>query len=99
MDGRSRLTTVGLLLVALVVTSACAERRAVTGGGEPPREAWAELKNAQGESVGSAVLREEGGRVRLVVHARGLAPGRHGIHVHGTGRCDPPTFASAGDHL
>jgi hypothetical protein len=28
----------------------------------------------------------------------GPAPGDHGLHLHTTGRCDPPTFESAGSH-
>src|SRR3546814_9421698 len=27
-----------------------------------------------------------------------MPPGQHGTHVHITGRCDAPTFKSAGDH-
>jgi Cu-Zn family superoxide dismutase len=28
-----------------------------------------------------------------------MPPGEHGIHVHEIGRCDPPTFATAGEHF
>lgn len=38
----------------------------------------------------------DGVRVRLV--AAGLPPGTHGMHVHEIGRCDGPTFTSAGPH-
>jgi Cu-Zn family superoxide dismutase len=31
------------------------------------------------------------------VHVEGLAPGRHGIHIHGVGACTP-TFTAAGGH-
>lgn len=92
------MITVGWLASWALLASACAERSLVATAERPP-EAWAELRNAQGESVGSAVLRDEGRQVRIVVHARGLTPGPHGIHVHAVGRCEPPTFASAGDHL
>jgi Cu-Zn family superoxide dismutase len=90
----------GLVLVAPLV-GACAEPRAASSERSADRllEAFAELKNGQGASVGSAVLREDGGRVRVVVQARGLTPGRHAIHIHGVGRCDPPAFLSAGDHF
>lgn len=93
------MTTAGWLLMSVAVTGACAERRESATAAERPREAWAELKNAEGQSVGSAVFREEGGRVRIVVQAQGLTPGRHGIHVHAVGRCEPPAFQSAGDHF
>jgi Cu-Zn family superoxide dismutase len=73
-------------------------------GGRPsaqdqPRMAWAELRDQSGESIGSAVLREEGSQIRLVVQASGLTPGRHGIHVHAVGRCEQPGFQSAGGHF
>jgi Cu-Zn family superoxide dismutase len=92
-----RATAAGWLLIATTLTGACA------GGRLPAREpsptAWAELKNARGESVGSAVFEEQRGRVRIVVQAAGLTPGRHGIHVHAVGRCEPPGFQSAGGHF
>ena len=97
MRGLDGKTAAGWILVIAAVTGACAERRVSASG--PSREAWAELKNTEGQSVGSAVLREEDGQVRIVVQAGGLTPGRHGIHIHAVGRCEPPTFQSAGDHF
>jgi superoxide dismutase, Cu-Zn family len=97
MRGLDGKTAAGWILLIAAVTGACAERRVSASG--PSREAWAELKNTEGQSVGSAVLREEDGQVRIVVQASGLTPGRHGIHIHAVGRCEPPTFQSAGDHF
>ncbi|MBI4010743.1 MAG: superoxide dismutase family protein [Candidatus Rokubacteria bacterium] len=70
------------------------------GGGGPGTgpTATADLKNAQGQSVGTATLTGQDGKVRLVVQARGLTPGKHGIHIHAVGRCEPPAFTSAGGH-
>jgi superoxide dismutase, Cu-Zn family len=81
---------------AMSLLAGCAGGRT---GGDPPRMAWAELRDLSGDSVGSAVLREEGGHVRIVVHAGGLAFGRHGVHLHAIGRCEPPGFQSAGGHF
>jgi Cu-Zn family superoxide dismutase len=48
--------------------------------------------------VGWAKLHEDGhGRVHVNVHATGLTPGTHGIHVHAVGTCTP-SFADAGGH-
>jgi superoxide dismutase, Cu-Zn family len=91
-----RVTGAGALLVVATLAG-CAGGS--TRGSNPSRMAWAELKTVEGESVGSAVFWEEDGRVRLVVQARGLTPGRHGIHVHAVGRCEAPAFESAGEHL
>jgi superoxide dismutase, Cu-Zn family len=96
MRGAKGLTAAGWILVALALIGGCATAPRTS---EPSRMAWAELKNASGESVGSAVLRQEDGRVRIVVQAGGLTPGRHGIHVHAVGQCEPPAFQSAGGHF
>lgn len=60
-----------------------------------------EMKNADGKVVGKAELTEavteKGVRVRIDV--RGLAPGKHGIHFHETGKCEGPDFKSAGSHF
>jgi Cu-Zn family superoxide dismutase len=87
-----------LLLGGAVALGACAMgSTGTTVDGAPG--AMAQLRNAQGQPVGTATLTERDGRVRLVVEARGLTPGEHGIHVHSVGRCDTPGFTTAGDHF
>jgi superoxide dismutase, Cu-Zn family len=59
-----------------------------------------ELKDAQGKSVGSVILSQEGERlisVQLKLHD--LPPGEHGIHFHQNAKCDGPDFKSAGPHF
>jgi superoxide dismutase, Cu-Zn family len=58
-----------------------------------------ELKDAQGKSVGSAVMYQgkEGMVIGLNLHD--LPPGEHAIHIHQNPKCDPPDFKSAGPHL
>jgi Cu-Zn family superoxide dismutase len=65
-------------------------------GGGPG--ATADLKDARGQSVGTARLSDQDGKVRIQLQAKGLAPGKHGIHVHAVGSCEPPAFTSAGGH-
>ena len=84
------------VVAALALIGGCADVRTA---GDAPRMAWAELRNSSGESVGSAVLREAGDQVQIVIQASGLAPGRHGVHLHAVGRCEPPGFQSAGGHF
>lgn len=61
--------------------------------------ATAQLADAQGASVGTATLTDSPEGVRIAVNLTGLPAGEHGIHIHATGRCDAPDFASAGGHF
>lgn len=61
--------------------------------------AKAELHNSQGELVGFATFTEGVNGVKIVAHVRNLSPGYRGFHIHEVGKCDPPEFASAGEHF
>ncbi|MBI2219260.1 MAG: superoxide dismutase family protein [Candidatus Rokubacteria bacterium] len=85
-------TVVGIALV----TAGCAGLTQPTPG---TNAATAELRNAQGQVVGTATLAEVSGGVRVLVDARGLPSGLKGVHIHAVGRCEPPGFTSAGGHF
>ena len=60
-----------------------------------------ELKNASGESVGTATitaLNKKGG-VRVKLDLKNLPPGQHGIHFHQMAKCEGPAFETAGAHF
>jgi superoxide dismutase, Cu-Zn family len=61
--------------------------------------ATVDLRNAAGTSVGTANFTQVGNVVRVVLEAKGLTPGLHGVHIHAVGKCDPPDFTSAGGHF
>ena len=61
--------------------------------------AVATLKDAGGKDVGTATFTAAKGGVKVRVAVKGLPPGRHGIHIHGAGKCDPPDFTTAGGHF
>jgi superoxide dismutase, Cu-Zn family len=85
-------------ITSVTVTALALAGCATVGTPAGPRAA-ADLKNAAGQSIGTAAFTEQAdGKVRIVVQANGLTPGRHGIHVHAVGRCEPPEFTSAGGH-
>lgn len=86
-----------LVLVSSLALSGCAMMSGESA--RPAARAVAELRDVRGQTVGTASLTEERGKVRIVVQARGLAPGKHGIHVHAVGRCESPDFTSAGAHF
>lgn len=83
------------LAAAVPLLGGCA---ALLGPSEPVN-ARAELRNATGETLGTAQLTQIGRVVRIVMELRGLPPGARAVHVHEVGRCDPPAFTSAGNHF
>ena len=60
--------------------------------------ATARMRDPQGRDLGEVVLTETAQGIQLTGQLRGLAPGQRAIHLHQTGRCEAPSFESAGGH-
>jgi superoxide dismutase, Cu-Zn family len=58
-----------------------------------------ELKDGQGNSVGTAKIEPMNTGVEVKLDLHGLPPGEHGIHFHQNAKCDAPDFKSAGGHF
>lgn len=92
---------IGVILPAAFGLSACATTS--DAGTETPVPAGptmvrAQLLSATGETRGDVVAEATTQGLKLTVNGSGLPAGAHGVHIHTTGRCDAPDFASAGGH-
>ncbi len=68
------------------------------GGAEAGNVVNAMLMDADGNSVGEAILASTEGGLQLNLSLEGLPPGEHGVHIHETGDCSAADFTSAGGH-
>jgi superoxide dismutase, Cu-Zn family len=74
---------------------------AVTGFAQakPVTKKTVELKDAKGNSVGTATIVSKGKGVEVKLALKDLPPGEHALHFHQNPKCDPPDFKSAGGHF
>jgi Cu-Zn family superoxide dismutase len=61
--------------------------------------ATAQVADSHGNNLGTVTLYKDGAMAHMTVELKGLTPGQHGIHIHAVGKCEAPSFASAGGHL
>lgn len=89
------------VLGTLVATgAACGAAVETAGTGiEVGAKRQVELIGSNGESVGKAELTQMSKGVHIRVEAFNLVPGKHGFHIHESGKCDPPDFKTAGGHF
>jgi Cu-Zn family superoxide dismutase len=71
---------------------------------EAPKHAAAksvtvDIINAEGHSVGTAVLSESAHGVKITLNVKNLPPGPHLMHIHQFAKCEMPDFKSAGPHF
>jgi Cu-Zn family superoxide dismutase len=85
--------------IALVLALASCRLPYVPGVTSPPPSAGVTLRDATGHVVGSGVFLQESGGVRILLDVKDFKPGTKGVHIHSVGRCDPPSFESAGPHF
>ena len=90
-----------LITLAILCLSGLVMRTSVTAAfsRQSSLSGHADIANAQGQKIGTAMVHPSGGGVRIDVEVSQLPPGTHGIHIHTVGKCEGPAFASAGSHF
>ena len=93
---RTFLTAV--LALAYAATPATQGPAATGTTGSMPMAAAA-LVDGSGRGIGDARLQQTPHGVLLRLDLKNVTPGVHGLHIHEVGRCDAPSFESAGGHV
>lgn len=98
---RNAAAAAALTAVALAATALAGGLPAQGAAPTDKRIARAALIDATGQTVGAVRFERRGASraLRVSVTVRKLSPGFHGFHVHAVGKCEGPSFMSAGPHL
>lgn len=94
-----------LLGLSVVILSGCsffgtAEQEAtIPVAATEALHAAAKMIDTEGNEVGDVKFSEGQDGVLISLNLKNVPEGQHGIHIHTVGKCEQPTFESAGAHF
>jgi Cu-Zn family superoxide dismutase len=94
-----RGTFLTAVLTLVYAATPATQGPAVKGTSGSMPAAAAALADGSGRGVGDARLQQTSHGVLLRLDLRNVTPGVHALHIHEAGRCDAPSFESAGGHF
>jgi superoxide dismutase, Cu-Zn family len=86
-------------IAAFVCLLLFAAAGAANANGPASKPITVDIKNAEGQSVGTATLSEAPHGVKIKLDIKNLPPGEHSLHIHQFAKCEAPDFKSAGPHF
>ncbi len=95
----NRLFARSLLIVASLAALSLVGFAQSATSDKPVKKEVVALKDAKGDSVGTATIKPSGKGVEVTLDVKNLPPGDHALHFHQNAKCDPPDFKSAGPHF
>ncbi|MGA9443638.1 MAG: superoxide dismutase family protein [Methyloceanibacter sp.] len=88
-----------MIRTTLCFASVLALQVALAGTAGAAEMAKAVLSDPDGKEVGTVTLTAVPTGVLLNAELTAFPEGTHAFHIHGTGKCEPPSFKSAGGHF
>ncbi|BAK18032.1 Cu/Zn superoxide dismutase [Solibacillus silvestris StLB046] len=89
------------LFVCVLLLSGCNlfQKETVPVSAPEALSAKAQMYDTKNNLVGEILFKESSKGVELTAVLNNLPPGDHGIHLHEFGKCESPSFESAGAHF
>lgn len=93
------LMTLSVMALLLSGCNLFSKEETVSVAAPEALQASAKIIDTEGKEIGHMEMTEGSDGVLIALGVKGLSEGEHGIHIHQVGKCEPPTFETAGSHF